>query len=72
MGDIYIDNRPQPAPTVRGGCFPALLSLIIPGLGQMLLGRFGRAIGHFAVAFLLWAVLLGWLIHIYSAHEASS
>lgn len=70
MGDIYIDNRGGP-PAVRGGCLPAVLSLCIPGLGQLLLGRGGRAIGHFLVAILLWVVLLGWLVHFYSAYDAS-
>ncbi len=70
MGDIYIDNRGGPTGP-KGGCLPAILSLFIPGLGQLLLGRGGRAIGHFLVALLLWAVLLGWLVHIYSAYEAS-
>ena len=67
MGNIYIDNRDR----ASGGCLPALLSLFIPGLGQLLLGRGARAVGHFIVAILLWTVLLGWIIHLYSAREAS-
>ena len=63
------DNRVDSRST--GGWLPALLSLFIPGLGQMLLGRFGRAMGHFVVAVCLWMVLLGWIVHLYSAHEAS-
>lgn len=48
MGDIYIDNRGGSGS--KGGFVPAILSLAIPGLGQLLLGRIGRAIGHFVVA----------------------
>jgi TM2 domain-containing membrane protein YozV len=70
MGNIYIDNRGGPSGP-QGGFFPALLSFFIPGLGQLLLGRVGRAIGHFFVAVLLWFILLGWLVHLYSAYEAS-
>ena len=70
MGDIYIDNRGGSSGS-KGGCIPAVLSLFIPGFGQLLLGRLGRAIGHFIVAGLLWIVLMGWLIHLYSAYDAS-
>lgn len=70
MGDIYIDNRGGGGGS-KGGFVPALLSLFIPGLGQLLLGRFGRAIGHFIVAACLWVILLGWIIHLYSAYDAS-
>ena len=70
MGDIYIDNRDGGSGS-KGGFVPALLSLLIPGFGQLLLGRLGRAIGHFVVAGLLWLVLLGWIIHLYSAYDAS-
>jgi len=69
MGDIYIDNRGSSGS--KGGLVPAMLSLFVPGLGQRLLGRIGRAIGHFIVAVCLWVILLGWMIHLYSAYEAS-
>lgn len=67
---FYIDNRGKgrrpPGGTLRG-----IMSLIIPGLGQLVTGYYGRAIDHFALALLLWAIFLGWLIHIYSAWDAS-
>jgi len=69
MGNIYIDNRGST--TTAGGCLPAILSFFVPGLGQLLLGRIGRAIGHFIIALLLWLVLLGWIVHIWSAVDAS-
>jgi len=68
MGNIYIDNRGS---GTTGGCLVAILSLLIPGLGQLLLGRLGRAIGHFIAAVLLWFILLGWIVHIWSAVDAS-
>uniref|UniRef100_A0A6M3IXG3 Uncharacterized protein n=1 Tax=viral metagenome TaxID=1070528 RepID=A0A6M3IXG3_9ZZZZ len=67
MGNITIYNSGGSG----GGCFPAILSLFIPGLGQLLLGRIGKAIGHFVIAMLLWCVLLGWIVNIYSAYDAS-
>lgn len=69
MGNIYIDNRDGSGRT--GGCLPAVLSFVVPGLGQLLLGRVGRAVGHFLVALALWAIALGWIVHFYSAWDAS-
>lgn len=68
MRDIHIYEHSQEK---RGGLFPAILSLLLPGLGQLLMGRIGAAIGHFCVSLLLWCVLLGWLVHIYSAYDAA-
>ena len=57
-------GRPQ------GSCLAAILSLFIPGLGQLIKGEGGKAIGHFVVAVLCWFILLGWVIHLYSAYDA--
>lgn len=65
--DIDISNSGGP----RGGTVPAILSLIIPGAGQLKLGRTGKAVGHLAAALCLWLVFLGWIVHVYSAWEAS-
>lgn len=63
---IYLDNdRP------RGGCGPALLSLMVPGMGQLIQGRIGTAAAHFIVACACWLLLMGWAVHLYSAHDAS-
>jgi len=55
-----------------GNVFAALCSLFIPGLGQLLQGRIGAAIGHFLLAFILWFTFLGWLIHFYSTYDAAT
>jgi len=55
----------------KGSCLAAIMSFIIPGLGQLLNGHIGKAIGHFILCTLLWFVLCGWIIHIYSAWDAS-
>lgn len=68
MGHIYIDNRGDSAAT--GGCLPAILSLFVPGLGQLILGRPGIGACHLVVAALMWCFLLGPLVHLYSALNA--
>lgn len=68
MGNIYIDNRGGGS---TGGIFPAILSFFVPGLGQFLLGRWLRAFAHLVMSILLWVVLLGWVIHLYSAWDAA-
>lgn len=73
MGDnyyIHVDNSGKSG-RPPGGTLRGVMSLIIPGLGQLVSGYFGRAIGHFVLALLLWSIFLGWLIHIYSAYDAS-
>ena len=41
----------------------AFASLVVPGLGQLLQGRLGRAIFMFGLVVFLWFFLLGWIIH---------
>ena len=48
----------------------AILSLIIPGLGQIIQGRVGLGILMFLLAAVLWVVLLGWLVHLWSVLDA--
>jgi len=69
LGDIYINNSGKDQK--HGGCLPAILSFIIPGLGQLLAGHPIKAICHFVVAVALWCVLMGWIIHLYSAWDAN-
>lgn len=62
------------APTRRGkggNVAASLLSLWIPGLGQVTQGRVGRGAAMFAGAAVLWVVLLGWVVHIAAAVEAA-
>ncbi len=54
-----------------GNVLAALASFFIPGLGQLLQGRLGMAIVHFVLAFALWFVLLGWVIHLWSILDAA-
>lgn len=54
-----------------GNVIAALCSFFIPGLGQLLQGRLLTAIIHFVLAAVLWIVLLGWAIHLWSILDAA-
>ena len=54
-----------------GNVIAALASFFIPGLGQLLQGRLGMAVVQFVLAAVLWIVLLGWLIHLWSILDAA-
>lgn len=54
-----------------GNVIAALASFFIPGLGQLLQGRFLLAAIQFVLAGLLWIVLLGWAIHLWSVLDAA-
>ncbi len=54
-----------------GNVIAALCSFFIPGLGQLIQGRVLMAIIMFVLAGLLWIVLLGWLIHLWSIVDAA-
>ena len=54
-----------------GNVIAALCSFFIPGLGQLIQGRLFMAIIQFVLAALLWIVLLGWLIHLWSILDAA-
>lgn len=54
-----------------GNVIAALCSFFIPGLGQLLQGRLLAAIAHFVFAWLLWIILLGWIIHLWSIIDAA-
>jgi TM2 domain-containing membrane protein YozV len=54
-----------------GNVIAALCSFFIPGLGQLIQGRLLMAIVHFVLAGLLWIVLLGWAIHLWSIIDAA-
>lgn len=49
----------------------ALASFFIPGLGQLIQGRFIMAAVHFVLAGLLWLILMGWVIHLWSIIDAA-
>jgi TM2 domain-containing membrane protein YozV len=44
----------------------ALLSVFIPGLGQLLQGRIMAGITHFIVALIAWLICMGWIVHLFS------
>jgi TM2 domain-containing membrane protein YozV len=54
-----------------GNVIAALCSFFIPGLGQLIQGRVMMALIHFVLAAVLWIVLLGWLIHLWSIVDAA-
>ena len=54
-----------------GNVIAALASFFIPGLGQLLQGRLLLALVQFVMAALLWLILLGWVIHLWSILSAA-
>ena len=54
-----------------GNVIAAVCSFFVPGLGQLVQGRWFTAIVHFVLAAVLWIVLLGWLIHLWSIVDAA-
>ena len=54
-----------------GNVIAALCSFFIPGLGQLLQGRWILAGFMFVMSVLLWVILLGWVIHLWSIIDAA-
>ncbi|MBM5570244.1 MULTISPECIES: DUF6677 family protein [Deefgea] len=54
-----------------GNVIAALASFFIPGLGQLLQGRVLKAALMFVAAAVLWWILLGWIIHLWSIVDAA-
>lgn len=54
-----------------GNVLAALSSLFVPGLDQLLQGRFLLALIQFCLAAVLWVFLLGWVIHLWSILDAA-
>ena len=54
-----------------GNVIAALASFFIPGLGQLLQGRVAIAAVQFVLAAVLWLILLGWVIHLWSIIDAA-
>lgn len=48
----------------------AILSLFVPGLGQIVQGRVGIGILMLVLAVFSWFVLMGWVVHIWSVLDA--
>jgi hypothetical protein len=54
-----------------GNVIAALASFFIPGLGQLLQGRWLLAGFMFVMTALLWLILLGWIVHLWSIIDAA-
>jgi len=54
-----------------GNVIAALASFFIPGLGQLLQGRWVVAGLMFLMTAVLWMILLGWIIHLWSIIDAA-
>ena len=54
-----------------GNVIAAICSFFIPGLGQLVQGRLLMALVQFVLAAVLWVVLLGWVIHLWSILDAA-
>ena len=61
----------MPGQGSAGNVIAALASFFIPGLGQLLQGRLGMAVVQFVLAAVLWIILLGWIIHLWSIVDAA-
>jgi TM2 domain-containing membrane protein YozV len=54
-----------------GNVIAALASFFVPGLGQLLQGRMVKAAVMFVLAAVLWWILLGWIVHLWSILDAA-
>lgn len=54
-----------------GNVIAALCSFFIPGLGQLIQGRWVKALIMFVLSGVLWFFLLGWLVHLWSVVDAA-
>jgi TM2 domain-containing membrane protein YozV len=54
-----------------GNVIAALCSFFVPGLGQLIQGRLMIAIVQFVLASVLWVILMGWAIHLWSVLDAA-
>jgi TM2 domain-containing membrane protein YozV len=54
-----------------GNVLAALASFFVPGLGQLLQGRLLMAIFMLVSAIVLWFLLLGWAVHLWSVIDAA-
>ena len=54
-----------------GNVIAAVCSFFIPGLGQLVQGRILKALVMFVLAAVLWWILMGWIIHIWSIVDAA-
>lgn len=70
----FTASPPATAATGRGSAanvIAALCSFFVPGLGQLLQGRVFMGLAQFVLAGILWLVLLGWAVHLWSVIDAA-
>lgn len=60
------DNDDNPHPISSG-----LVSLVLPGLGQLMNGEVMKGIAFFIGALILWGVGIGWIVHLWAAIDAA-
>ena len=60
-----------PSNRKEGSVGAGIVSLFIPGLGQFLTGRPKMGAGFLALSFVAWWFLLGWVIHLIAAYDAT-
>jgi TM2 domain-containing membrane protein YozV len=58
-------------PGSAGNVIAALCSFFVPGLGQLVQGRFLAAVLYFVGTWILWCCCLGWLPHVISIIDAA-
>lgn len=66
MGDMAMTGRGS-----TGNIIAGIASFFYPGLGQLVQGRWFTAVLHFLLATVLWFMLLGWIVHLFSSFEAA-
>jgi TM2 domain-containing membrane protein YozV len=54
-----------------GNVIAALASFFIPGLGQLIQGRFLKAAVMFVLNIVLWLFLMGWIVMLWSTIDAA-
>ena len=54
-----------------GNVIAGLASFFVPGLGQLLQGRLLLAGFMFVMTWIMWLLLLGWVIHLWSIIDAA-
>jgi hypothetical protein len=71
LSSFFDKREPDMGSGSCGNVIAALASFFIPGLGQLLQGRWLLAGFMFILTALLWLILLGWVIHLWSIIDAA-
>ncbi len=61
----------MPGPATTANVIAAICSFFVPGLGQLVQGRFWPALWQFILTPILWIILLGWIVHLWSILDAA-